>query len=129
ILLGDTIGYRFNATNPGQFYDNIFVSGTPGSSKTLNITVPYPFVTQGANPIQAHASFTLNNGCFVPSPSLAGCSISTLGGNLSASGNPVIVLGDYVPQNIGSTTTATVTCTVPSSGLLYVTIHLDDGLK
>jgi hypothetical protein len=135
LFLQDPVGtdmnnYRLNATNPGQFYDNIFVDGVPGDTKTLNIEIPYPFVTQGAVPIQVHDGYAINSsGCFVPSPSLPGCTISTEGGSVSANGSPVIVLGDYEPQAVGSTTTATVSCTVPPSGLLYVTIHLDDGLK
>ncbi len=39
------------------------------------------------------------------------------------------MLSNYSPQNFGSTVTVTVTGTVPASGLVYVTIHLDYGLK
>jgi hypothetical protein len=123
--------YRLQASNPGQFYYNVFYTGTPGSSVTLNIEIPYPFVTQGAVPIQAHAGVTINSsGCYVPSPSLnSDYAITTDGGNLSSSGNPIILIGDYNPQNMGSSTTVTVVGDVPASGLLYVTIHLDYGLK
>src|SRR5262249_52384831 len=48
--------------------------------------------------------------------------------------NPVILLahppnGDYNPLELDSTTIVNVSGVVPSSGLVYVTIHLDYGLK
>jgi hypothetical protein len=127
--------YRLQASNPGQFYDNIFSGGTPGDSETLTMTIPYPWVTQGAKPIQVHPSVgtTIINGqeCFVPGPDITGTcdSVTTTGGALSPSGNPIIVLGDYNPEVYGSTTEVVVTCDFPATGLLYVTIHLDYGLK
>ena len=44
--------FRLNASNPGQFYYNVFYSGTPGADFNLSIKVAYPFITNGANPIQ-----------------------------------------------------------------------------
>src|SRR5262249_55900185 len=41
-------GFRLNATNPGQFYDNVLYAGNPGDNVTLTLKIPYPFVTQGA---------------------------------------------------------------------------------
>jgi hypothetical protein len=70
-------GYRLNASNPGQFYDNAFYVGTPGETVTMSIAVAYPFITQGANPIQIHDNVTLVGGCYVPSPSLTGYTITT----------------------------------------------------
>jgi hypothetical protein len=127
----DLNAYRLNASNPGQFYYNVFYMGTPGGEVTLDIDIPYPFVTQGAVPIQVHDGVMVagGTGCYTPSPSLPGYVITSEEGNLSTSGNPVILLGDYDPQKLGSTTTVTVTGEVPASGLLYVTIHLDYGLK
>jgi hypothetical protein len=122
--------YRLNSSNPGQFYYNVFYAGTPGAEVTLDIEIPYPFVTQGAVPIQVHdgLGFT-NEGCYVPNPSLAGYAISSDGLNVSPSGSPVILLGDYIPKQAGSSKTVTVSGVVPDTGLLYVTIHLDYGLK
>ena len=42
--------WKLNASNPGQFYYNIFSNSGPTS---LNITLPYPWVTQGAQPSDA----------------------------------------------------------------------------
>ena len=51
--------YKLPASNPGQFYYNVFYVGTPGSTVNLNINIPYPFVTNGANPIQVHDGFSI----------------------------------------------------------------------
>jgi hypothetical protein len=47
----------------------------------------------------------------------------------SAAGNQIITPEDYTTKNMGETTTVTVTGVVPASGVAYVTIHLDYGLK
>jgi hypothetical protein len=123
--------YLLNASNPGQWYYNVFYSGAPGSSFSVTIDIPWPFVTNGDNPIQVHDGTGLTGGCFVPNPSLPGFTITTDGGNLSNSGHAVILLGDYKEQLIDSsnTTAVTVTGVVPSTGLAYVTVHLDYGIK
>ncbi|HEX4826173.1 MAG TPA: hypothetical protein VFV19_17875 [Candidatus Polarisedimenticolaceae bacterium] len=120
--------YIINASNPGQFYYNVFYSGTPGSAVNLTIELSYPFVTQGANPIQVHSGVSLSGGCYQPSPSLSGFTITTDGGQ-SSSGSPIVALSDYGAQQLGSTTAVYVSGTVPASGLVYVTIHVDYGLK
>jgi len=127
-------GWFLNSSNPGQFYYNVFFFGVPGDLVTLNIQIPHPFITKGAVPIQAHdgSSLTTIDGqeCFVPGENVA-ATIVTEGGNLSPSGHPVILLSDYgASPVVGVTSTmVTVTGTVPASGELYVTIHLDYGLK
>jgi hypothetical protein len=123
--------YKLTSSNPGQFYYNVFYVGEPGEEVTLDIQIPYPFVTQGAVPIQVHDGVTYNTGgCYVPSPRLYGYDISTVNDDiLSPSGNPIIGFEDYDPDEIGSFTPVTVEGEVPSTGLLYVTIHLDYGLE
>ena len=127
--------FMLNATNPGQTYYNVFYSGTPGSSFSLQISIPWPYVTQGANPIQVHdgtgpSRVTLGDGkCFAPHPAIAGFTITTEGGKHASSGYPVILRGDYPVQNLGSTTAVYVSGEVPSTGLAYITLHLDYGLK
>ncbi|HEV8200431.1 MAG TPA: hypothetical protein VGS03_10445, partial [Candidatus Polarisedimenticolia bacterium] len=121
--------YLLNASNPGQWYYNVFYSGTPGSSFSLTIDVPWPFVTNGDNPIQVHDGTTFNGACFVPSPSLSGYLITTDAGHLSNSGKAVVLLADYKMQNLGDTQAVYVTGTVPSTGLAYITVHLDYGIK
>src|SRR5262249_23785275 len=126
-------GYQLNGTNPGQFYDNVFYAGTAGDTVTLTIQVPYPFVTNGAVPIHGYSTYAVAyqpNGqlCFTPGTDVTSSyTITTSGGHLSTSGAPVILLGDYSTQNTGASTTVTVTGVVPSTGHLYVTIHLEYG--
>jgi Prealbumin-like fold domain len=112
-------GYKLNATNPGQYYYNVF-DATSGPA-TLTMTLPYPWVTQGAVPIHVYngVTFTTVNGqtCLTPGPELANSTYQ-------------VTLGSYTPQAFGSTTTVTVTIPAGvSSGLAYVNIHLDYGLK
>lgn len=123
-------GYKMVASNPGQFYDNVFYYGTPGSTFTLSIQIPYPFVTQGAVPIQVASAVSLPSGCYVPSGLVTGLSISAPG-PLSPSKAPTIVLGNYGTSPVIGTTTVTVTVkgSFPSTGLVYVFMHLDYGLK
>jgi choice-of-anchor C domain-containing protein len=130
--------YELNSSNPGQFYYNVFYAGapqTPPASTTLTIQIPYPFVTQGANPIQIHdsagASGITYTDCFAPGGSLSGYTITTGTHVWKETERPVIVLADYGTTPAVGTTFLTVTITgpVPASGLLYVTIHLDYGFK
>src|SRR5262249_30036680 len=59
---------------PGQFYYNIFYVGDgttdPNNPVVVTINIPYPFVTQGANPLHVYSGVTVGkNGtqtCFVP---------------------------------------------------------------
>ncbi|MEM2294046.1 MAG: hypothetical protein QXX41_12295 [Nitrososphaerota archaeon] len=104
--------YKLTASNPGQFYYNVFYIRTSGDSVSLTIKIPYPFVTQGAVPIHVYSDVDIVGGCFIPSGDITG----------SFSINPkIITLEDYVE--------ITVNGPVPESGLVYVTIHLDYGLK
>ena len=124
--------HRLNQSNPGQFYFNGFYTDAPGTEVFLTFEIPYPFVTQGAVPIQIHDDVWVNSsGCYVPSASLTGYTVETDEGNVSPSENAVILLSDYgLAPVVGTTTTkVTVAGVVPDSGLLYVTIHLDYGLK
>lgn len=111
--------YRLIASNPGQFYYNVFHTGTPGEQATFNITLPYPFVTQGANPVHAYDSVSvLRNGdqqCLVPGNTVAVASQQV---TLSSYGNPA-----------RPSTTISVTVTVPDSGAVFLNLHLDYGLK
>jgi hypothetical protein len=114
--------YKLNASNPGQFFYNVFFKGTAGSTVTLNLSIPYPFETQGANPVHAYDGVTT----------------STSGGvTCLTPGNPVPLTA--TPQTIdvnscgavssGSPTIVMVTVTMPATECLYVNIHLDYGLK
>jgi hypothetical protein len=66
-------GYKHNATNPGQYYYNLFHQGAPNSTETVTIAIPYPFVTQGAMPLHVYDGNLVPTGdsgeetdCFLP---------------------------------------------------------------
>src|SRR3989441_3281788 len=121
--------FELTASNPGQFYYNVFYNGPAGSPVSLAIRIPYPFVTQGSVPIQEFSQVSFNSqGCFVPSGQLTGFTVSGTT-TTTSSGATSITLDDYTPQAMGSFVTLTVSGTVPATGLVYVTIHLDYGLK
>jgi hypothetical protein len=98
--------YKLNASNPGQFYYNVFYSG---SATTLHIAIPAPFVTQGAVPIHVYGGVTLSAGsppyCLTP-------------------GTPT----GQSSQMITGTSGGTLDVSVPA-GFSYVAIHLDYGYK
>jgi hypothetical protein len=104
--------WKLNASNPGQFYYNMFYAG-PGE-ETVTITLPYPFVTQGARPVHIYANVSDVDakGCIVPGAEVA-------------SEAKLVALTDYV------TSTKEVGVGLPAlpSGFAYINIHLDYGLK
>ena len=105
--------YKLNASNPGQFYYNVFYTGVGGEDVT--ITIPAPFVTQGANPVDVYAGVTpvTTDGvtCYTPGEELTGAVIP----------DPLI----------SGTDGDTITVRVPpvAGGFAYIAIHLDYGLK
>jgi len=108
---------KISSTNPGQFYENVIVFGL------VNIVnhVPYPFVTQGANAIQVHDGVTIVGGVLVPGPD-----VTSTCTNISQTS---ITLSDYAAQAFGQEVLVTIQCPATSSGLAYITKHLDYGLK
>lgn len=108
--------YKLTASNPGQFYYNVFYIGTSDDPVSLMIKIPYPFVTQGAVPIHVYSGVSIVDGCFLPSGDIT--SIFTIDPKS-------IALEDYTNGYVE----ITVSGSVPGSGLVYVTIHLDYGLK
>jgi len=134
------MGWKQRASNPGQFYDNVFFTGDVDDPVSLDIKIPYPYVTQGAVPIHVYSGVSIGgSGEFVPSGDITSqfTITGTMPDGLTAmftttpSGALAIVLPDYqASPTIGDTqVTINVSGTVPSSGLVYVTIHLDYGLK
>jgi hypothetical protein len=118
------VTWKLNASNPGQFFDNVFYVGAGGTSVTL--TVPYPFVTQGAVPIHIYDSATsaVSSGEICISP-----------GHEAANSAAQISLANYTDTSgdgkIGMGDTATLTVQLPSlsTGFAYIGVHLDYGLK
>jgi hypothetical protein len=135
-------GYKVNSTNPGQFYFNGFAPG-PG---TVKITVPWPYVSQGAQPVHVYdgTTVTVTNCVNLNTPALVACP-ATISANDWATGVPRSgdcsdglstwsVACESVPPstlpNKGSyTCEVTINFTKPSSGLAYINMHLDYGLK
>jgi hypothetical protein len=111
--------WKLNASNPGQFYYNILYLG-PGNEE-LAFTLPYPFVTQGAMPIHIYSDVTIttNDGvtCFEP------------GTGISNSPTLVTLLDYGLNPTFGNETTVTITLPDLPSGLAYINMHLDYGLK
>ena len=116
--------WKQNASNPGQYYYSTFYVGDGG--ETINITVPYPFVTQGAVPIHIYDSVggvpSGDTGCYLP------------GTEIGNSSNQV-AMTDFTDTNgdgkVGFGDTYTVQVPVPpvEDGYAYINIHLDYGLK
>jgi VCBS repeat-containing protein len=120
--LRNTPCYKLNASNPGQFFYNLFYAGTPGSIETFKVTLPYPFVTQGARPIQVYDGVTVHS---------SGSQTCLVHGNNISAGSQQVTLSDYSANQVMgvSTYTMDVTLTVPATGFLCLTVHLDYGLK
>jgi YHS domain-containing protein len=122
IYTPDLSTWKLNASNPGQFYYNVFDNAPTG---TVYFTLPYPFVTQGAVPIHVYSSVTIAtvNGhtCLIPGIEIAHSSAQvTLASYSDTNGNGSVGFGD----------TATVSVTFSSpSGFAYANIHVDYGLK
>ena len=124
----DWPSYKLTASNPGQFVYNVFATGTPGEKLTFDITLPYPFVTQGANPIHGYdgvSTYTNSSGqtCLLP-------------GNAFYVDSQQVALGDYDQAyqtvnggNSLGTVTIPVALDVPSTGFVFIAIHVDYGLK
>jgi hypothetical protein len=105
--------YKLNASNPGQFYYNVFYTGVGG--EVVTITIPAPFVTQGANPVHVYTGVTpvTTDGvtCYTPGAELTGATIE--GAPITGTG------GDQI----------TVTLPTLSNGFAYIAVHLDYGWK
>jgi hypothetical protein len=109
--------YKLSDSNPGQFFYNLFYIAD--GSGTASITLPYPFVTQGAMPVHAYTGvFVTGNGetCFTPvEPGEAYDS--------------VVSLSDYDPLSGYDDTYVLNLTGLPTSGFVYLNIHLDYGLE
>jgi hypothetical protein len=112
--------FELVTSNPGQFGYNVFFNGTAGTPVTLSVSIPYPFVTQGTNPIHVASNFAVQSGCFTP--------INDISSSFTFSAS-TISLTNYSTQALGSSVMVTISGTIPSSGMVYVTVHLQYGFK
>jgi len=106
-------GYKLNASNPGQFYYNVFSLGN--AARSVTITIPGPFVTQGAVPVHVYSGVSLSSTgplCFTPGTDITSGS--------SVQGAP------YTTTSGGQ-----ITVNVPATpdGFAYINVHLDYGFK
>src|SRR5439155_907668 len=87
--------YKLTASNPGQFYYNVLYPATPGARLTFHVTLPYPWVTQGARPIEVYDGVTMNTSggqtCLVP-------------GHKILAGSQQVALSNYAKPVMGVTT-------------------------
>ena len=118
-----TNGWKLNASNPGQYYYNMFYTGA--GNEDIELTLPYPWVTQGAVPIHVYSdvgvSTTNGTTCLTPIGELAN---STTHVTLANYGD-----GTTPSYDFSKTTTVTIHVPALSGGFAYVNIHLDYGLK
>jgi hypothetical protein len=118
--------WKLNASNPGQYYYNVFFNDGTGPH-TIYLEIPYPFVTKGAQPIHMYSD--------VETQEEEGqtCLVNFEDHEIGHLGDQV-TLADYTDTNtdgsvgFGDVVTVEVTFTSPS-GFAYVNIHLDYGLK
>lgn len=101
--------FKLSGENPGQFYYNLFFNAG-GHGGMIDVSIPYPFVTQGSVPVHAYGGVFVDMGtsgaCFKP--------VSAAGSITAA------ISSDQRTLHISG---------LPESGFLFVTIHLDLGLE
>ncbi|MFT3892848.1 MAG: hypothetical protein QM730_14545 [Anaerolineales bacterium] len=111
-----TPAYKLSDSNPGQFFFNVFQIGGTG---TVTLTLPYPYVTQGATPIHVYRSLNAvtTNGqtCLQPT-------------NEIKNYQQTVTLSSYPANNYAGKTTVTLTG-LPTTGFMYINIHMDYGLE
>ena len=109
---------KLSATNPGQFFMNAAYSG---SSTTMTINIPYPFVTVGPNAVRIFDGVTSTTAggktCFTPENHIGS--------------DPDQVTWNFGPGGTVNTfgQTKPITVNVPPGGFVYVRVHLAYGLK
>ena len=161
------VSYKLNASNPGQYYYSVIhdVGSDFSEPVTLSVTIPYPFVTQGARPVHVYSGQLVRGACVDTSgnPTSTACR-SELDCDLGqqetcdmtcfsppeqelASSDIQIAIEDYFdgpidprvtceeeanlcgPDGAGSCSFDVTVPEIPPSGLLYVNVHVDYGLK
>src|SRR5262249_19897011 len=123
------VAYYYTSTNSGQFFYNVSISGTPGEMRHVTLELPWPFVTQGSQPIEVYDSVDWVNGCF------------TNWGNAYSIQN-IVYLSDYgvsLAEKSGypapsvqptlRTRKVELEVKIPATGFAILKQHLDDGIK
>jgi hypothetical protein len=130
--------HKANATQPGQFFYNLVYEGPP---TTIDVVIPYPFITVGGNPGHIYDATALiitedetGELCFIPPDDAFGSfpiditMEDWITGGITADGT---TLCDAVPGPGGSgfCYVQVPVLAVPATGQVYVNMHLDYGLK
>jgi hypothetical protein len=69
--------YKLPASNPGQISYNLIVEGLPGSTVQVSISIPYPIVTKGGQPVRVYAGEAAVGACVDGSGASTGAPCST----------------------------------------------------
>jgi hypothetical protein len=128
--------YKQNATNPGQFFYNLIAAGDAGDVRTVDITIPWPFITVGSQPVHVYdaedVQITDTNGvtCFIPANSIASYDTTITLADWANGTNSAPLACDKVDGPAGSGfCTLSLAVPIPPSGQAYVNVHLDYGFK
>lgn len=112
--------YRLTASNPGQFYYNVFFVGDVEVGDEFTIYLPFPFVTQGAVPVHVYSSLNTGPyGCLIP--------VGDITYKFDVAPQTIGLEGSY--DVFGDYAEITLTATESLSGFVYIAVHLDYGLK
>jgi hypothetical protein len=114
--------YKLTASNPGQFFYGAFHIGD--GPATFELTLPYPFVTQGAMPVHVYSGVMVYENedgerCFMPDLLESSYAVEvTLDDHTDTD-------GDGEPDSV----IVTLADVPVVDGFAYLNIHLDYGLK
>jgi hypothetical protein len=117
--------YHFTATNNGQFFYNVSISGTPGETRHVTLELPWPFVTQGSRPVQVYSAVDFADNCF--SNMVGAYSFDNIVYLKDYGVNYPTVKTGYSPSL--KTTRIELEVVIPDSGFAFIRQHMDDGLK
>lgn len=112
--------YQLTASNPGQFYYNIFYIGCLKEGHKFTITLPYPFVTKGATPVHIYSLLKIDSdGCFKP--------FKDITSQFTITPSTVSISPGF--DSFGDEANIAVEANNAYVGLLCITVHVDYGLK
>ena len=69
--------YKLPASNPGQTFYNLIVDGAPGATVPVTISIPFPYVTVGGQPVHVYDGDGVIGACVDGSGSPTGASCSS----------------------------------------------------
>ncbi|MBL7114936.1 MAG: hypothetical protein ISS35_04155 [Kiritimatiellae bacterium] len=110
---------KLTSSNPGQTFFNVIYHGESNEVVSFYLTLPYPYVTQGATPLHAYDWVGVDVG--------QDASICLLPGNTIWEDKTRVTLESYGGGS--EVIVAAEDLVVPESGMIYLNIHLDYGLK